>query len=188
MINAKVAKFTIVLATFLFSVGRAQASAYIFKPSSGKVSFLAVGRPSAIKIKGEGTGAEGTLKDENQVMKGEVKFDLSSMTTGIEMRDHHMKEKYLETPKFPMATLKFTELKVPDGNASNQSFKGVLSLKGIEKPVSGTFSTTMSGAEIKTEAAFTIKLTDFKIEIPSYLGVTVAEDVQIQVSSTVTKE
>jgi polyisoprenoid-binding protein YceI len=184
MINVK---FVLVLFALILTA-RAEATDFVFKAANGKVSFLAVGRPSAIKIKGEGAGAEGVLHDENHTLKGEVKFDLSTLTTGIEMRDHHMKEKYLETPKFPVATLKLTDLKVPAGNSSRQSFSGLLTLRGIEKPVTGTFSTTEEGREIKADASFSIKLTDFKIEIPSYLGVTVAEDVQIEVQSTVEKK
>ncbi len=61
---------------------------------------------------------------------------------------------------------------------SEQNFKGMLTLRGVTKPVEGKFSV---GNKRDVSASFKIKLTDFNVEIPKYLGVTVADEVNIDV-------
>lgn len=164
------------------------AAIYKFEPAKGHVSFLAVGHPSAIKIHGEGTGADGVLTDKSGVLSGNLKFNLSTLKTGIELRDHHVKDKYLEVEKFPQAELKISSLTLPKaGEVKDAPFEGTLTLKGEEKPIKGTYSTSTSGGDTKIDAQFAIRITDYKIDIPSYLGITVADNVTVQVSSTVIK-
>lgn len=71
---------------------------------SGSVEFLAIGRPSAIKIRGKGTAPEGKVTlvsdKENRIARGTLVFDMTSLDTGMDTRNEHMKEKYLETGKY----------------------------------------------------------------------------------------
>ena len=70
---------------------------------------MAIGRPAAIKILGKSKGPSGELKiqksDQDFLVNGEAIIDLDSFETGINMRDQHMKEKYLETGKGKNAKL-----------------------------------------------------------------------------------
>jgi polyisoprenoid-binding protein YceI len=59
-----------------------------------------------------------------------------------------------------------------------------LKLHGVEKPVSGTFDLSGSGASPKLAAKFAIKLSDFGIGIPSFAGVTMADEVAVTVLSS----
>lgn len=177
-----------IISFLVFSSQFADAASYTFQAAQGKITFLATGRPSAIKIRGEGAGADGVFAETAQGLNGTLKFKLATLTTGIDMRDQHMKEKYLEVGKYPEAQLKITDLKIPaSGNIKNQKVTGSLTVKGIEKPVTGTFSTTVSGNEINVDAEFSLKLSDYNIDIPTYMGITVAEAVSVQVLSTVVK-
>ncbi len=163
---------------------------YVLKPDAGKVTFLATGHPSALKIHGEGTGPEGNLRISANAIFGILKFPVTSLSTGIDMRDHHMKEKYLETAKFPTAELRIENLQLPPGSINelkNVSFTGKLNLKGVEKSVTGNFSTSGTSSEPKFEADFHATLSDFEIQIPSYMGITVAEDVSVHVSGLAQK-
>src|SRR5262245_62020670 len=74
-------------------------------PAAGSTEFHAVGRPSMLKITGKGPGPKGEIKAEGSKVTGSFSVDLNAVTTGISMRDHHMKEKYLQTDKFPNAEL-----------------------------------------------------------------------------------
>ena len=60
-------------------------------------------------------------------------------------------------------------------------FQGVLSLHGIEKPVSGTVKAQRNGNQLNVAASFGLKVTDYGIAIPSFAGVTMAESVDIDV-------
>src|SRR5438046_2728106 len=75
---------------------------------NGEVEFLATGRPSALKIRGKiKEDAKDALTGKLQVtganVTGTAKLALDMLDTGIDLRNKHMKEKYLETGKFPTA-------------------------------------------------------------------------------------
>lgn len=156
---------------------------------TGTVEFLAVGKPSLLRVKGKGTGPSADLILDGNKVKGSFAFDLDTLGTGIEMRDRHMKEKYLQTEKFKEARLNLNELTLPaawtleNPTLENTTFTGTMVLHGVEKPVSGTFSTRKTGSgELSAEAKFDIKITDFAIDIPSYAGITIADQVNVTVS------
>lgn len=166
----------------------AEASIYKIPPDKGQITFLAKGKPALISIKGEGEGAMAVLKEKDQILSGEFSFQLKSLKTGIELRDDHLKNKYLEVDKYPMATLKISELKLPENLDVRFPFKGILNLHGVDQPIEGNASVTSDSKLQKISAEFKIKLSQFKIEIPSFQGITVAEEVQIKVEAPVTKE
>jgi polyisoprenoid-binding protein YceI len=151
------------------------------------VEFLAIGRPSALRIVGKGKGATGRLTESSGKAAGEMSFDLNSLDTGITLRDKHMKEKYLETGKFPTAVLKLESFALPkDATAARFAtpgipFTGKLTLHGIERPVSGTADLSRDGETASALASFKIKLTDYGVDIPKFAGITVAEDVDVKV-------
>lgn len=174
-----------------------QASAAVFKMTKeqGTTNFLALGNPSAIRIDGKGQGPEGELKAEekgdNLLLSGNLLVNLKSTDTGIALRDRHMKEKYLEVEKFENATLTVKDLVVPKSALNKDSetklpFSGELELHGVKKPVQGDFIIKNSVQDgLKLTANFQLKLSDHGIVIPSFAGITVANQVEIHTSSTV---
>lgn len=170
---------SLMLATHL-----ANATIYIFKPELGTVSFTAKGKPALIKIHGKGQGFQGKIQEENGILNGELKFELKTLKTGIELRDEHLHEKYLQTNKFPQATLKIQKLEkiLPE---SKRPFEGLLTLHGVEQPVTGEISTSADNKTVT--ASFMISLSKFAIDIPSFQGLTVAEEVEVNIETQVTK-
>lgn len=179
----------VLLATFT-SVSAGAAVNLKSPGSEGSVSFLAVGKPSMLKIHGKAEGPQAKITVADSKMNGTADFSMEKLSTGIEMRDKHMKEKYLETASNPKATLTLKNTKVDSdfektlSNAGELPFEGTLKLHGKEQPVKGTY-TAKNG---KVDAKFQIKLTDYGIEIPTYLGATVAENVDVQVNLPLQKE
>jgi polyisoprenoid-binding protein YceI len=169
-----------------FTSQAAVESTLTLKPSKGDVQIEAVGRPAMVKIKGKGEGPTGALKIVGATVTGDITFTLDTLDTGIDLRNEHMKEKYLETKKHPKATLTLKEVALPAGwtkekpQVSGAKFKGELTLHGEKKPVEGTFEVT-ENKELK--AKMELKISDYKIDIPSYLGITVADTVKVQISS-----
>ena len=162
---------------------------YHFKPNNGKVSFKTKGWPSLITIKGESKGVQGELKEMDGKVSGALSFDLQTLKTGISLRDDHMKNKYLEVTKYPKATLTLKNLMLPEKKSGDVPFKGLLKIHGVEKEVKGkvTLESGSDGKEVKMKGEIPIKLADFKIEIPSYKGITVAETVKVFIESKVLK-
>jgi polyisoprenoid-binding protein YceI len=162
----------------------------LFAGASGTTEFIAIGHPSALKVIGKGSGPDGKLDIAQTSVSGTVTVDLKSLNTGIDTRDKHMKEKYLEVEKFPTASLTVTSLTLPkalDPQANTVvavPFQGTLKLHGVEKPVSGTFDLSGPSATPKIAVQFTLTLSDYGITIPSFAGITIADQVSVTILST----
>lgn len=139
---------------------------------SSSVSFVATGNPGFLAIDGKGAKLEKLeISEKDGWVKGKAVAVLVGLTTDMDLRDEHMHEKYLETKKHPRASLTF--------EGKNGIFKGLLTLKKTTKPVAGNY--LIHGKKIT--ARFKINLSDFPIGVPSWLGVTVAEEVAIVVKA-----
>jgi len=180
-------KTTVLIAALLSLSSLSFASQEMaFTPEQGKVEFLAKGWPALLKIKGKSSGPEGKVTIKDNKASGTIKLNLASFKTGISLRDDHMKNNYLHVKKFPEALLKISNVELPKDLKGKSKFTGILSLHGVDKPVSGKLS--MKGVKkgkAKLKAEFDIKISEFAIEIPSFKGVTVAEDVSIKLTSDV---
>ncbi len=143
------------------------------------VTFEATGKPSFIKIKGDGTKLTHTEKKDKDKKVDFFEFEMADLKSGIDLRDFHMKEKYLKTKEFPKATLALDTYEVSIFELTGErEFRGVLTLKGESKPV--TIKAKKNGNEIVGK--FEIKLTDFGIEIPEWSGIKVADVVKVKSS------
>jgi polyisoprenoid-binding protein YceI len=156
------------------------------KADAGSVEFLATGWPSALKIHGKGTGPAGTLTVSDHCVSGFLAVDLASLETGIGLRDRHLKEEYLQVDRYPEARLTFSHLDVgavPEGptfGAVAVPFEGTLRLHGVEKPVTGQAKVSRNDARLTVSAQFSIRLGDFGVGVPKYMGITVAEKVDVK--------
>lgn len=155
-------------------------------PDQGSTQFLAVGRPSALKINGKGEGPSGSLefkKDgETYLMNGEAVVDMSKLETGIGLRDRHMKDNYLEVEKFKTAKLTLKDVKVPKAvieNGGEVKCKGNLDLHGKQQDVDVAMKLEKKDTVLGATSKFTIKLSDFAISVPKYAGITVADEVTV---------
>lgn len=156
-------------------------------PAASQVHFLAVGRPSMLRIKGEGAKPSGSLVPEGDSLKGELSVDLNELTTGISLRDRHMKEKYLESgkPENSKARLELPALPrsclvvAPQAMEGKCEFEGVLRLHGKSARVKGNVVSHARAGGSSLHSEFPLKLSDFAIQVPSFAGVTVADEVQV---------
>lgn len=163
--------------------------------NKGQVTFVAIGKPSFLEIKGTGEAPKGQIILGETTIKGDYEFNLKSLDTGMDLRNDHMKNKYLKVEEASNGVAKLQILKISSaqpklliGKLAEGSFDGLLNLKGVQKNVQGTFKVTNTDSEkSEIESQFKIKLSDFNIEIPSFAGITVADEVQITVKDTLVK-
>jgi polyisoprenoid-binding protein YceI len=121
---------------------------------------------------------------------GSLAVDLRTLDTGIDLRNEHLRERYLEVSKAPgydNAILSDIDLKgvdpvTPEGKGS---FTGSLALHGVKNTVTGSVEARKAGAGIRVKATFPVNLADFHIDEPSYLGVGVKDTVQVEVAFTI---
>ncbi|HEY8270677.1 MAG TPA: YceI family protein [Pseudobdellovibrionaceae bacterium] len=154
----------------------------------GHIEFLAIGKPSAIKIRGKGDDLKSEAQWKEKQLSGKFTFNLESLDTGIELRTNHMKEKYLETGKFS-GKFKNAELELKpvalaqdpckeSVKVTQAPFEGTLNLHGVQHPVKGDFDATAEKGKGHAQIRFELNITDYKIEIPVYLGIKVTDQVQ----------
>lgn len=154
--------------------------------NAGSIEFFATGWPSALRIHGKGAGPDGTLTVTDTTVTGSIGVDLGSLETGIGLRDRHMKEQYLHIERYPRAVLTLSRLDpklLPNGGPSGPvtvPFEGTLLLHGVEKHVAGQARISRDDDRVTANAVFSITLGDFGIEVPKYLGITVAEKVDVK--------
>jgi polyisoprenoid-binding protein YceI len=156
----------------------APASAALSNNAESRIVFKATG-PAGLSF--EGKGRDIKLKENGNNVIVSVKLD--GLATGIELRDRHMKEKYLETGKYPTATLEVdkSKLRFPEGSAVNGSTEGKLTLHGVSKIVKVSYHADGDKNQAKVDGSMHINMKDFKIEVPNYLGVTVKPNVDVEV-------
>lgn len=166
--------------------------AYVLDPNLGQSEFLAMGRPAAIKILGKGAGPAGDFQikkeGEDYLLNGEAQLDLNSLSTGIELRDRHMKEKYLKIDTNKQAIVKLTKVKVPTEKISKGGevrVLGILVLNKVEKPIEIILNIAKENSFLQIKSEFKIRLSDFSIDIPSYAGMTVADSVDLKIVTKV---
>jgi polyisoprenoid-binding protein YceI len=118
---------------------------------------------------------------------GELSVDLTTLDTGIGLRNEHMRNKYLEVGRgqgFDHAVLSGIRLGDADPKAfqGKTAFTGTFLLHGTTKPVSGQATIRRDGAQVRVDASFPVTVSAFGIEKPQYLGVGVRDQVTVNVS------
>jgi polyisoprenoid-binding protein YceI len=146
--------------------------------AAAHVGFTASG-PAGMKIEGTTSDLKVAEADGNVV----VNVPLGNLATGIALRDQHMKEKYLEVGKYPEAILTITRsaLHVPaaGGERLTADAPGTLKLHGQSRPVTVHYDASPDATGVAVNGRFHLRMDDFGITIPSYLGVTVKPDVDV---------
>ncbi len=166
----------------MLSVQALAVGTFKIDSAASKVEFLAVGKPGFLKIKGTGAQASGSVRESPEGYVGVIEVDLRPIDTGISLRNEHMHEKYLESQKFPKAILRLQRVAFDSGSAGECKFAGELEIKGVSKGVQGECNIAGQGtADVKVTASMTAVIADYPVGVPSHLGITVANTVDITV-------
>ena len=155
------------------------ADAKFVRKGESNVTFRATG-PAGMKFDGR-THELSVSEDGGSVV---VAVPLSGLSTGIALRDKHMKEKYLEVPKYPKAELRVarSSLKIPaDGAETTGDSSGRVDLHGKNKVLPFHYVAKREGDLVKVVGSLRLNMKEFDVEVPSYLGVTVKPEVDITV-------
>lgn len=137
------------------------------------------------------------LKDITNSPAGNVKVELGTLKTGIDLRDTHLRSaNWLDTEKYPFAEFVLTGIsgasskELTDGNEVKATATGKLSIHGVTKDITAPIALTYykendqtksrtEGNLLKVTADFTIKLSDYGISIPSMVVGKVDETIKV---------
>ena len=161
--------FPIFLSFFLFSVEVLEAAASREVLLNLTIEAIA-GLEETFESKTSSLTGKVMLGKDSVYRADLLEVDLTSLNSGMETRDSHMRDKYLKTQDFPKALLK-------NLSAKNGTFEAMLTLKGVEKKVLGTYQ--VKGKEVT--AVFNVKISDYPIENPKFMTMKVKDSVEVKV-------
>ena len=161
---------------------RAQEQLHVNGGDVTVVCPLTVGGSFEAKTKAL-SGEVGPALEQAGGLGGALLVKLGTLETGIGLRDHHLRDNYLEVGKgdgYDIATIENIQLEKSDGKSA---FRGTLMLHGQKRQVSGTSTIRRRGdGTIHVDAEFPLKVSEFEIPKPTYLGVGVRDEIQVKVA------
>ena len=180
----------------LFTQGAASAQAQTFKIEEGGESRIQFVSDAPLeKFTGTSSKVSGDIKvDPNKPAdtKAEIKVPVSSIKTGIELRDNHLQaDNWLDAKKFPDAKFVITKVagatKLKPNEAVDATVTGKFTIHGVTKDVTATAKVRWIPAAggkpeaLRVQASFPIKLEDHKVTIPSIVALKVAPEIKVNV-------
>jgi polyisoprenoid-binding protein YceI len=176
------------LGLLLGALGARAADAQSWRATQGDVRVAVPLRPGGgFEAKTQALKGTLTLAESDPVhLTGDLEVDLATIDTGIQLRNQHLRENYLEVtkPGFDKAVL--TDIRVGEARSDTfegrSSFAGNLKLHGVTKAIGGSAELKREASGMRVTATFPLSLTDFGIEPPQYMGVGVGNRLVVKVS------
>jgi polyisoprenoid-binding protein YceI len=161
--------------------------AQVFTTEIGDVTF--VSKAPLLEFEGKSSNLTGMVNAATDSV--DFYIDLNTLDTGIELRNRHMRESYLETAKFPFA--EFTGTFSPSLNLSSTSVQqvtasGTFTIHGVKKQmqIRGTLR-VVNPQQIVLQAEWSVKLSDFNIKIPRVVFYELSDEQTVRISATLTR-
>lgn len=116
-----------------------------------------------------------------QTTVGEIKIDISALTSDSGRRDNAIRGRWLESEKFPIATFKPTKIEgLPATYTAGEelTFKmtGDMLVRETTVPVTWDVKAKLDGDKLVGEATTAIKMSQFGFEAPNIANILKAED------------
>jgi len=174
-------KFTAILVLFSFAFFTDKTDAQSFAATEGYAEF--VSNAPLLEFKGKSDHLHGLIDlDQNLV---DFYIDLSTLDTGINLRNRHMRDSYLETDRCPFGefTGELTSDFDPDLHEEQDvTVKGTFKMHCIshEKEISGTIYPSDDG--LKVDASWSVLLDDYDIDRPRVVFYELADEQKVNIS------
>lgn len=153
------------------------------------ISFNSLAATSVIKFtantNGPGISVEGEAKNTNlkfdfKKLEGtNVVLDVMDLSTGMEKRDKHLHEKVFNTSNPNTAKIEYTLSKItcPNGTEAECDCVGMLKIKDVQNEIK--FKVKVNRSSETVEGKTLISLNQFKLNAPSFMGITVEDNVVV---------
>ncbi len=166
----------------------ATVSAQVFATKQGSIVFLSDAPLETIR--GTSSDLNGKIDFKQNLIDFYV--DLATVTTGVRLRDEHMRENYLETSKFPFAefTGKFSSVvdfmtiaRVATRDTQLVNIEGNFTIHGVTVPLQTDGKVYIRDNAIFVSASFDVSLAAHQIKIPPILAKKVAAEQRVTVKA-----
>lgn len=124
---------------------------------------------------------------------GPVTVDISQFKSDSDRRDNAIRERWLESAKFPMAQFTVTSIKglpstYQDGREIPVEFSGNLKVRDITRPATWTGTVRLDGDRLTATGNTTIKMTDFGFDPPAILFLKTENDARLEFRLIATRQ
>ena len=134
--------------------------------------FASIGVADAVGRTGEVTGTAEV--EDDRITSADLEADMTTLVSDESRRDDALRERGIETGRFPDAQFSLTE--PVDLTRRNQTVRGELTLHGETQPIAVKVGAQRLGDAIELAGSAPIAFADFGIEPPSVAGVVTVED------------
>lgn len=152
-----------------------------FMAKDGYAEF--VSNAPLLEFKGKSNHLTGLIDlDKNLV---DFYLDLNTLDTGIDLRNRHMRDSYLETEDYPFAefTGKITSSFDPELREKQQvEAKGTFKIHGAEDEITVTGMLEPTEKGLKLDASWSVLLKDYNIDRPKVVFYELADEQKINIS------
>lgn len=173
----------ILVLIFLNAVNAAVFAQSIYMTRNGQISFFSKTPMENI----EGTNNEVTSMLDTS--KGDLVFAVLIKSFHFEkaLMEEHFNENYMESTKFPKATFQgkitnTSSIRFDKDGTYEAKVEGDLTIHGIKQHQTAIGTITVAKGKISAVSNFTIKLADYKIEIPSLVADKISPTIDIRVN------
>jgi polyisoprenoid-binding protein YceI len=172
-------KKTVFLAVSLM-VGVVLAAPAEFTPT-GVITYEAAGPVGKWKGTNKAFSGKLTYDRDSSKIAGSVCVATKAWNSGEGIRDGHTRDMF-EVEKFPTACFAPESLE-GDVKAGKVTILGKLTIHGVTQAIKLIGTAKDDGAKVSFTGAITLKVTDYKMNRPSILGFTVADEVPVTISA-----
>ncbi len=175
-----------VLLVFVFSITRLPAQQYAPVDAGSSVKFAI--KNFGLNVNGSFKGLQGKIVFNAENLAASVfnvSIDAATVNTGNGSRDGHLKkEEYFDVVKFPKVSFASTKI-TGSGKAGQYTMEGMLTIKGISKPVSFPFVVSAEGNKNLFTGQFKINRRNFKVGGNSLV---LSDDVTVSLNVSTVKQ
>lgn len=174
--------FTLFSFLILFFVATADLEAQNYMTEEGYVEFKS--SAPLLTFKGTSNHLTGLIDlDQNLV---DFYVDLTTLDTGINLRNRHMRNNYLETDKFPFAEFTGSMNSIFDPELTDKQevlVIGEFTIHGVtrEMEIKGTLQ--RMNDDIELNASWTVLLEDHNIDRPSVIFYELADEQEVTIKA-----
>ncbi len=181
----------IFLTVCFLTTGTTAMFAQKYMTRTGKIFFNATTPSSPEKIEGVNNEVANILDTKTgdivfQVLIKSFKFEKELMT-------EHFNENYMESDKFPKSDFRGIIININDINFTkdgiyNAKVSGKMTIHGVTNQISETGTVSVKGNTAILKAKFSVKLHDYKIEVPNLVADKLSKEATIVLESELTKK
>ncbi|NBC27784.1 MAG: YceI family protein [Bacteroidetes bacterium] len=163
------------------------ANAQTYVADDGYVEFVSTA--PLLEFKGKSNHLTGMIDLEENLVDFYV--DLTTLDTGINLRNNHMRDSYLETDDYPFAEFTGSLVSPYDpqkGGKQEVVAAGKFKIHGVEREIEipGMLEKTADGLHLK--ASWTLLLEDYDIRRPQVVFYELAQEQDVSISITLKRE